>query len=255
MAQTPDAHLQFPFSFGAEDEAGNARDKRGLFVSFEGGDGVGKSTQAALLKQRIEDGGAEVVLLREPGGTPLAEELRRWLKSTGVANPWAELFLFEAARAELVHQVVRPALERGAVVIVDRFADSSTAYQGYGRGLPVHEIQAVNRMATGGLTPDLSVLLDMPPAAALSRLADAAGGFGDSGRVDPAAERRFEEEPIAFHERIADGFRQLAAQDPERWLVVDASLPQEEIAGAIWARVGPDLSGLSLDGGAGEGTP
>ena len=251
MAKTPADRLQFPFSFGTEDEAGNARDTPGLFVSFEGGEGVGKSTQAALLKQRLGGAGTEVVLLREPGGTPLGERLRRWLKGTGVANAWAELFLFEAARAELVHQVVRPALERGAVVIVDRFADSSTAYQGYGRGLPVHEIEAVNRMATGSLTPGLSVLLDMPPAAALSRLGDAAGGFGDRGRVDPAAERRFEEEPIAFHERVADGFRQLAAQEPERWLVVDASLPREEIAEAIWARVGPDLSGLGLGAGSG----
>jgi len=233
----PGESLQFPFSLGADDEAGNPRDMRGLFVSFEGGEGVGKSTQAALLRQRIEDAGLEVTLLREPGGTPLGEELRRWLKGTGLSNPWAELFLFEAARAELVNRVVRPALERGAVVIVDRFADSSTAYQGYGRGLPVHEVQALNRMATGCLTPDLSVLLDMAPEAALSRLRDPAGAFPDGGRVDPATERRFEEEPIAFHERVADGFRQLAAQEPERWLVVDASLPQEEIAETIWTRV------------------
>ena len=221
----------------------------GRLISIEGGDGAGKSTQAARLKRRLERAGVDVVLLREPGGTPLGEELRRWLKGTEVSNPWAELFLFEAARAELVRVAIGPALERGSTVVVDRFADSSTAYQGYGRGLPVHEVQAANRMAAGGLTPDLTVLLDMPPDAALARLTESAGA---GGRADPAAERRFEEEPVEFHERVADGFRQLAAAEPARWLVVDASLPREEIAGAVWARVS---TLLGLGGGSGEATP
>ncbi|MBM3956494.1 MAG: dTMP kinase [Gemmatimonadetes bacterium] len=209
----------------------------GRLISIEGGDGVGKSTQAALLKERLEGVGVEAVLLREPGGTPLGEELRRLLKGTGVSDAWAELFLFEAARAELVRQAIRPALERGAVVVVDRFADSSTAYQAYGRGLPASEIEAVNRLATGGLTPDLTVLLDMPPVAALGRVRATTDGAGKPGRADPASERRFEEEPVAFHERVAEGFRRLAAREPQRWLVVDATLPREEIAEAIWARV------------------
>jgi len=209
----------------------------GRLISIEGGDGVGKSTQSSLLEERLERAGANVLLLREPGGTPLGEKLRQWLKGTAISNPWAELFLFEAARAELARQVICPALEAGTVVITDRFADSSTAYQGYGRGLPVWEVQTLNRMATGGLVPDLTVLLDMQPETALSRLGDPAEGSAGTGRVDPAAERRFEEEPAAFHERVADGFRRLAAAEPERWLIVDATLTQDEIAAAIWARV------------------
>jgi len=205
-----------------------------MFISIEGGDGTGKSTQAQMLKLRLEQAGRDVLALREPGGTPIGDELRRWLKGPGTSNPWAELFLFEAARAELVQEVIRPALERGTAVVIDRFADSSTAYQGHGRGLPLVQVEALNRTATGGLVPDLTVLLDMPPGAALARLAETGGG---TGRVDPAAERRFEEEPMAFHDRVMNGFRQLAAREPGRWLVVDATLPEAQIADAIWERV------------------
>lgn len=186
----------------------------GVFVSFEGIEGCGKSTQLSLLAQELGRRGVEVVATREPGGTPLGEELRALLLDPAFEpDPWAELFMLEAARAQLVRAVIRPALQRGAWVLADRFADSSLAYQAGGRGLPWRQVRAANRMATGGLAPHRTVILELPVAQALQRA---------RGRpTTQASNRRFEDEAEAFHRRVAAAFRRLAASEPQRVRVVD----------------------------------
>ena len=201
----------------------------GLFITFEGGEGTGKSTQARLLVDRLSAQGRPVVGLREPGGTPLGDYLRGWLKSADrPLTAEAELLLFVASRAELVRTVIVPALEAGTTVVLDRYADSTTAYQGHGRRLPLRMVRAANQLATEGLTPDLTVLLDAPPAAALGRVSVPAAG--DDGR-------RFEEADAGFHRRVRLGFRRLARRSPGRWLVLDALAPVETIHAWVWERV------------------
>jgi len=206
----------------------------GLFITFEGGEGTGKTTHVELLVGRLRAEGHDVVALREPGGTPLGDYLRDWLKATDVRlSPEAELLLFAAARAELVRQVVRPALESGRVVVLDRYADSTVVYQGYGRGLPMRDVRAANRIATGGLVPDLTFLLDGPIETTLRRA---------KGRPD-AGDRRFEAEDASFHRRVQAGFRRLAKGDPERWTVVDTTSPAGVAHEAVWRRVLGALGG------------
>jgi dTMP kinase len=200
----------------------------GRLIAFEGVEGAGKSTQLELLRQALEGRGREVVVTREPGGTPAGERVRAVVLDPGVElHPRAEALLFAAARAELVERVIRPALERGAVVLCDRYVDSSLAYQGGARGLGRGPVEDVNRFATGGLLPDLVVLLDLDPAAGLGRRAR-----------DPD---RIEAQDLDFHRRVHDAFRDLAAADPERFCVVDAAFPVGEVAAQVRAAVLPLL--------------
>jgi dTMP kinase len=204
-----------------------ARASSGLFVTFEGGDGSGKSTQAALLETWLTEAGRTVVRTREPGGTELGEERREIvLHRRGHIAPRAEALIYAADRAHHVATLVRPALARGEVVIQDRYLDSSVAYQGAGREIDGGEIRDVSLWATEGLLPDLTVLLDLDPAIGRTRL-DAA-----RTRYD-----RLEAEATAFHERVRDAYLGLAAAEPGRFLVLDATLPVEELAAAIRARV------------------
>jgi len=202
-----------------------------LFVTFEGGEGCGKSTQARRLAARLQRSGYSVTLTYEPGGTPLGEELRRSLKKTRETDlaPEAELFLFAAARTQLTREVILPALAQDGVVVCDRFSDSTTAYQGYGRGLPLDLVAAVNAIATQGLSPNLVVLLDMAPSVALQRK-----------KLPPD---RFEFEGLAFHDRVRSGYLYLASREPDRWLVLDASQPEATIHKAVWLRVSAMLVG------------
>jgi dTMP kinase len=198
---------------------------RGLLIALEGGEGAGKTTQARLLGIWLRDQGYEVVATHEPGATKVGMRLRALLldKSHAGLCPRAETLMYAADRAEHVGSVIQPALDRGAIVITDRYVDSSLAYQGAGRELPVEEVANLNRWATGGMVPDLTVLLDLPPAAGLSRRA-------------PSADR-LESEPIGFHKRVRQGFRALAAAEPGRYLVIDAALPPEEISHRIQERI------------------
>ena len=194
------------------------------FIVFEGGDGSGKSTQARSLLRRLRRRGVKVLRTHEPGGTPLGQSLRRLLKSGDPMAPMSELLLFEAARAQLVWQVIKPHLEEGGVVIADRFTSSTMAYQGYGRGLDRELIERLNREATGGLEPDLTVLLDLPVETALTRKG---GGNFDT----------FDDAPVDFHRKIRRGYSALAAADPEGWLVLDGQRPPEELSREIWGKV------------------
>jgi len=197
-----------------------------LFITFEGGEGSGKSTQARALYRRLCKLAIPALLTHEPGVTSLGRKIARLLKwaQDVEISPVAELLLFNASRAQLVAEVIRPNLESGKVVVCDRYADSTTAYQGYGRKLDLAIVASVNEAGTLGLMPDLTILLDMPVEAGLARKGDK--------RQD-----RFELEAIAFHRRVREGYLKLAADEPERWLVIDAEKSKEEIADIIWDRV------------------
>jgi dTMP kinase len=197
-----------------------------LFITFEGGEGCGKSTQARMLYRRLLKSAVPVVLTWEPGGTPLGKRLGRWLKWSDdqKITPPTELFLFNAARAESVAKIIMPNLEAGKVVISDRFSDSTTVYQGYGRELDLEMVGYVNDSATGGLKPSLTILLDSPVATGLTRKKE-------------RDQDRFEREELSFHQRVRDGYLKLAASEPERWLVIDATQSKKKIAGIIWQKV------------------
>lgn len=203
----------------------------GLLVTFEGGEGGGKSTQAELLGTWLDEQGYQVVVAREPGTTQVGEMVRRILLEEAPDHlaPEAELALYVAARAQLVAEVVRPALAAGRVVVLDRFGDSSVAYQGYGRELGPDRVREMNRWATGGIEPDLTILVDVAPEVESDRLA---------GR----ARDRLERAGRSFHDRVREGYRELAGNEPGRFFVVDARLPIDEIQGAIRKRVGKLLA-------------
>ncbi|SDF58631.1 dTMP kinase [Klenkia brasiliensis] len=200
----------------------------GVFIAFEGGEGVGKSTQVALLHDWLAGRGRAVRTTREPGAPTAVGAVLRSLvldpATTGLA-PRAEALLYAADRAQHVHEVVRPALAAGEVVVTDRYVDSSLAYQGAGRELAVDEVAGISRWATAGLRPDLTVLLDLPPEVGLARA---------RGR---AAADRLEGEPVGFHRRVRATFLALAGAEPERYLVLDAARPADDVAGDVRARV------------------
>jgi dTMP kinase len=199
----------------------------GVFITLEGGDGSGKTTQAELLGRWLQEAGRTVVRTREPGGTEVGVEVREIvLHHRGDIAPRAEALLYAADRAHHVATLVRPALDRGDVVIQDRYIDSSVAYQGAGRVLDPEAIRGLSEWATEGLQPDLTILLDLDAAAA-------------RGRLDEARTRydRLEAEASEFHDRVREAYLALAAADPERFLLVDATRPVDEIADVIRARV------------------
>ncbi|SBS74827.1 dTMP kinase [uncultured Microbacterium sp.] len=203
----------------------------GVWITFEGGDGSGKTTQAALLEQWLREQGRTVVRTREPGGTEVGVLIRDIvLHHRGDIAPRAEALLYAADRAHHVATLVRPALERGDVVIQDRYLDSSVAYQGAGRVLDAGEVRNLSLWATDGALPDVTVLLDLDPAAARARL-----------DADDKPFDRLEAEKAEFHERVRAAFLELAASEPERFLVLDASRPVEELAAAVRERVGGAL--------------
>ena len=202
-----------------------------LFITFEGGEGSGKSGQAKALYRRLKKSAIPAVLTHEPGGTPFGKRLGRWLKwSQGTdIPPLVELMLFNACRAQSVTEVIKPGLKSGKVVISDRYADSTTVYQGFGRGLGLQMVKATNNTATQGLKPDLTILLDISAEEGLAR---------KKGREKD----RFEREDLDFHQRVRQGYLKLAADEPGRWLVIDARQPKEEIARIIWQGVKQLLS-------------
>lgn len=207
--------------------------ERGRFITFEGPEGGGKSTQAARLSSRLLERGIDVLRTREPGGTETGEAIRDLLQHSVAGEAIcreSETLLFAASRAQLVRQRILPALSRGSWVVCDRFADSTTAYQGYGRGFPVEDMLAINEFAVNGAHPDLTLLLDIDVALGMDRVRT---------RNEKAGTRhdRIEREHRSFHERVRAGYRELAARFSERFVVVDASRPVDEVARDVWQTV------------------
>ena len=213
---------------------------KGLFIVFEGGEGSGKSTQAERLLQRLAESGNRAVLVREPGTTALGLYLREYLKSKRPLTLESELLLFAAARAQLVAEEIRPALDRGITVVADRYTGSTIAYQGFGRGIKQDVIHYMNEYVTGGLEPDITFLLDTDPSEGLNRvgspqlqMALMPEDTAEVGRADVAGHRRFEDQSMAFHNRVRQGYLEVAKNTPG-WLTIDAGLPIEELADQVW---------------------
>ena len=195
---------------------------RGTLVTLEGGEGSGKSSQADALATLTREHDYDVTITREPAGTELGEIVKGIFQRGVTVTPEAELLLFEAARAQHVQEVIRPALERGEVILCDRYTDSTLAYQGYGRGLSLDHLGAVNHIATGGLPPHFTILLDLPPEIGLARKDHEP--LGDS----------IGKESLEFHQRVRVGYLELAQREPIRMVVVDASLPKDQVTQAAW---------------------
>lgn len=205
---------------------------RGAFITFEGSEGCGKSTQVKRLASRLENAGLRVLLTREPGGTPIGEKIRDLLQfapESFAMTPETEVLLFEASRSQLVRETIRPALERGAIVISDRFYDSTTVYQGVARKLDPAMVATLNDFAVGPNRPDLTFILDVDVATARERMLR---------RVRPVAViDRMEEEPLEFYERVCEAYRDLATREPDRFLLIDGSRSPNEIEDQIWDAV------------------
>jgi dTMP kinase len=207
---------------------------KGRFISFEGGEGSGKSTQIALLAERLRGMGADVVVTREPGGSPMGERIRALLLDPDASfDPVAQAFLFSAARRDHVVQLIVPALARGAVVICDRFADSTRAYQQAAGAVPDHLVETITMAAVGTTTPDLTILLDIDPAVGVAR---AERRRGQSARAD-----LFEASAMDFHARVRAGYRAIADREPNRFAVLDASQAPGEVANEVFAAVSARL--------------
>jgi dTMP kinase len=218
--------------------------RKGLLITLEGGEGTGKTTQAQALGSYLKRRGFPVTVTREPQGTELGRALWQHIVDGGL-SPQAELFLILAARAQHVSEVVRPALERGDVVISDRFTDSTLAYQGYGRGLDLAGLERLNDITTQGLRPDFTVLFDLPVKKGLAR---AEGRAGEQGKARVRRERKeppqdsIGGESAEFHERVRRGYLALAAREPKRWLIADATMSPSEMSGYIMGHLDQFLS-------------
>ena len=198
------------------------------FIVFEGPDGAGKSSQALALLKQMESTGYPVILTREPGGTPLGESLRTVLKSSPAIEPLSELLLFLAARAELVETIIKPALTNNINVISDRFTASTIAYQGHGQGLNLTDITRLNQLVCSGLSPDLTILLDIPTDLIPSR-------------KSKDTQDRYDSASGAFHSKVRQGYLSIASQETSQWLVLDATKPKATLSEEIWAKIRPLL--------------
>lgn len=202
----------------------------GLFITFEGGEGCGKSTQIAALKARLEAKGKTVVQTREPGGTPLGESVRNLLQYDDAGqgmSPEAELLLFAASRAQHVRELIAPAIAEGQIVLCDRFLDSTTVYQGVARAIDSKKVDTINQFAIGDTNPDLTILIDLPPEIGLARV-----HARSDGQLD-----RMEKEAIEFFQAVRQGYLDLAKSEPKRFLVLDGSQSVEELETQIWQKV------------------
>ncbi len=206
------------------------------FITFEGGEGSGKSSHARKLHRKLTELSISTILIREPGGTFLGDRIRHLLKKSREISisPLAELMLFNASRSQLVKDIILPGLKQGKIVICDRYSDSTIAYQSYGRGLDIAAVKSINQLASQGLTPNLTFLLDVPPEIGLSR-------------KRASASDRFETEDLIFHRKVRQGFLKLASEEPLRWFVIDSTLPLYEVSRRIWEKVTQLLASYSIN--------
>lgn len=208
---------------------------QGLFISFEGGEGVGKSTQIKALTRRLSAAGHRVLTTREPGGTPLCESIRSLLQSDQeVISPEAELLLFTASRAQLCRQIIQPAIGRGEVVLCDRFMDSTSVYQGVARAIPSAQVEQINQFSVGNCKPDLTFLIDLDPHQGLKRVRQRAAGSLD----------RIEQESLDFFKAVRSGYLELANNEPDRFVILDGQQPIEKLEKTIWDVLSTKLSAV-----------
>ena len=208
---------------------------QGLFISFEGGEGVGKSTQIKALTRRLSAAGHRVLTTREPGGTPLCESIRNLLQSDQeVISPEAELLLFTASRAQLCRQIIQPAIKRGEVVLCDRFMDSTSVYQGVARAIPSAQVEQINQFSVGNCKPDLTFLIDLDPHQGLKRVRQRAAGSLD----------RIEQESLDFFKAVRSGYLELANNEPDRFVILDGQQPIENLEKTIWDVLSTKLSAV-----------
>lgn len=202
-------------------------DTRGFLISFEGSEGSGKSTQISRIADRFEDAGYDIVVTREPGGTPIGEEIRHILMHASESDammPETELLLFAASRAQLVREVILPAVNAGKIVLCDRFMDSTTVYQGVARNIQSEPVHLINTFAVGNMTPDVTVVIDLDAETGLQRVRHRANDMPD----------RMEQENIEFYQKVRNGYLMLAKAMPERFVVVDGELPKDDLEAIIW---------------------
>ncbi len=219
---------------------------KGHFITFEGPEGSGKSSHARRVVERLRQGGLTVLTTREPGGTPTGELIREMLQHERAGEPLtdaSEVLLFCASRAQLVERVIRPALERGEWVVCDRFTDSTLAYQGYGRGFDLGILRQLNGFAVAGVLPDVTLLMDVPVEAGLARVHARGADTGQGAD-------RIEREEISFHQRMREGYLEMAAQEPERWIRIDTQPPPEVVAAAVWDGLSERVPELAVMEGA-----
>ena len=208
----------------------NSKNKRGFFITIEGGDGVGKTTHSNLLSESLKKNDLEVVNVREPGGTPIGEQIRKIVKNNDTPSAITELLLFEAARSELIQKVIIPAIKNKKVVIADRFMDSTLAYQGYGRGITLDKINILNKISTKNIIPDLSLLLTSPLSISIER-----SKIRDSVAHNEGT--RFENESIEFHKKVNKGFLEIAENNLNRWKIINSDRETDKVAQEIFSHV------------------
>ncbi len=215
--------------------------RRGVFIDFEGGEGCGKSTQMRLLAERLRAGGHEVVETVEPGGTRIGNQIRRILldPSHQELRPMPEMLLYFASRAQNLEEVILPALERGAVVLTDRYTDSTMAYQGIARGLGEHQVLDLHRISCRNVWPDLTILIDIDLDTGLARARS-------RNRETNGAETRFDDEAAEFHRKVREGYLRMAAREPRRFRVVDGRGSVEQVAAAVWEQVSPLVTRIDV---------
>ena len=239
----PEKNLKL-FNFPKDGKASKNVLNKGLLITFEGGEGSGKSTQCKKLVNKLVDDGVNSILIHEPGNTPMGEQVRKWIKSKNIKNPIAETYLFCAARAELCKSVIEPALDNGITVIVDRFIHSTIAYQGYGKGVSIDTIKNLNNIAINGLSPDLTILLDIDPNLSTNRINKniniELSNFSDKknkSKRESFEGNKYENMSLNFHKKVREGYLEMANNDRSSWSIVGVHQTQSKVADSIWKRV------------------
>jgi len=232
------------FNFPEDGKASKNILKKGLLITFEGGEGSGKSTQCKRLVKKLVDEGINSILIHEPGNTALGEQVRKWVKSKNIQNPIAETYLFCSARAELCKSVIEPALNKGITVVVDRFIHSTMAYQGYGKGVDLDTIRKLNNISIKNLNPDLTILLDLDPKLSSSRITTnkniELSSLEKSNRKDKRDNfegNKYENMSSNFHNKVRNGYLDMANEERSSWCIVGAHQSESRVADSIWKRV------------------